>query len=189
MASPFPGMDPFLEAPARWSGVHHHLLSAIAESLGDALAPAFIVAIEERVYVATPGDLLRMPWLQPDVFVVGSALQTQASAPMGGTSITPPLLIEPLEAEEVRERFLEILDVESRVVVATIEVLSPTNKALGRPAVTSSSTSEGECWLHKHTGLRSTCCGQENGFRRCKAEAITMPCCTGGRQDQHTKFG
>ncbi len=131
MASPFPGMDPFLEAPARWSGVHHHLLSAIAESLGDALAPAFIVAIEERVYVATPGDLLRMPWLQPDVFVVGSALQTQASAPMGGTSITPPLLIEPLEAEEVRERFLEILDVESRVVVATIEVLSPTNKAPG----------------------------------------------------------
>ena len=44
MRSPFPGMDPYLEAPTRWPGVHHHLLSAIAETLGDALAPAFIVA-------------------------------------------------------------------------------------------------------------------------------------------------
>ncbi len=67
MRSPFPGMDPYLEAPNRWTGVHHHLLSAIAETLGDALAPAFVVAVEERVYIATPGDILRMPWIQADV--------------------------------------------------------------------------------------------------------------------------
>lgn len=127
--SPFPGMDPYLETPARWSGVHHHLLSAVAEMLGDMLAPAFIVAVEERVYIATAGDLLRMPWMQPDVFLVEADSSSRPA--LGSLTITPPLLVEPLEEEEVRERYLEILDVETRTVVTTIEVLSPANKAAG----------------------------------------------------------
>jgi hypothetical protein len=122
-------MDPYLEASTRWPGVQHHLLSAIAETLGDALAPAFIVAVEERVYVATADDFLHMPWIQPDVFLVGASDGAPAGAP--GAVITPPLLIEPLEDEEVRERYLEILDAETRAVVTTIEVLSPANKAAG----------------------------------------------------------
>lgn len=129
MRSPFPGMDPFLEAPARWPGVHHRLLSAIADILGDALAPTFIVSVEERVYIATPDDLLRTPWIQPDKFLV-SASSSQPSS-TSSSVITPPDLVPPLEDEEVRERYLEILDVETRAVVATIEVLSPTNKVRG----------------------------------------------------------
>lgn len=38
MASPFPGMDPYLEDPTLWRGVHHYLIAIIAETLGDALA-------------------------------------------------------------------------------------------------------------------------------------------------------
>lgn len=126
MRSPFLGMDPYLEAPTRWPSVHHRLLSTIADTLGDALAPAFIVTVEERVYIATPDDLLRMPWMQPDVFLVETA--GPASFSTSSAVITPPLLIEPLEEEEVRERYLEIVDVETRAVVTVIEVLSPTNK-------------------------------------------------------------
>lgn len=126
MVSPFPGMDPYLEAPIRWSGVHHRLLTVIADMLGDALVPAFIVAVEERVYIATPGDLARMPWIQPDVFVV--AKRVEASAPTRSMTITPPLVIEALEDEEVHEYYLEILDAETREVVTMIEVLSPANK-------------------------------------------------------------
>lgn len=129
MRSPFPGMDPYLEAPTCWAGVHHRLLSAIADTLGDALAPAFIIAVEERVYIATPDDLLKLPWLQPNVFLVRAS--DHASTNAFSTVITPPLVIEPLEEEEVREHYLEILDTETRAVVATIEVLSPTNKAAG----------------------------------------------------------
>jgi hypothetical protein len=29
MPSPFPGMNPYLEHPALWSGVHHRLIKAI----------------------------------------------------------------------------------------------------------------------------------------------------------------
>ena len=45
--------------------------------------------------------------------------------------VTPPLVIEPLEMEQVRERYLEIRDTRTRAVVTTIEVLPPANKAPG----------------------------------------------------------
>lgn len=50
--SPFPGMDPYLETPSLWRGVHTRLITLIADTLAPRLAPAFTVAIEERVYIA-----------------------------------------------------------------------------------------------------------------------------------------
>lgn len=129
MQSPFPGMDPYLEHPALWRGVHHHLIAVIAETLGDALAPAFFVGVEERVYVATLDDLLALPEIRPDVHLV----RVSTRQPEGANTavITPPLMIEPLEDEEIHEPYLEIRDVRTRAVVTTIEVVSPTNKAAG----------------------------------------------------------
>ena len=53
------------------------------------------------------------------------------SSGASSAGITPPLLIEPVEEEEVRDHYLEILDAETREVVTIIEVLSPANKAVG----------------------------------------------------------
>ena len=50
MPSPFPGMDPYLENPALWPGVHHHLLSYAAEDLQPHLLPRYVAAVEERVF-------------------------------------------------------------------------------------------------------------------------------------------
>lgn len=127
--SPFPGMDPYLEEPTRWPGVHTRLITLIADTLAPQLAPAFTVAIEERVYIATPDDLITYPTVRPDVHLVrghGHALPGAT-----GGVITPPLVIEPLEAEEVRERYLEIRDTRTQAVVTTIEIVSPANKARG----------------------------------------------------------
>lgn len=127
--SPFPGMDLYLEEPTRWPGVHTRLITLIADTLAPQLAPAFTVAIEERVYIATPDDLLAYPPIRPDVHLVsgrGRILQDVSSA-----VITPPLVIESLEEEEVRERYLEIRDTRTRAVITTIEVVSPANKAPG----------------------------------------------------------
>lgn len=38
MPSPFPGMDPYLEHPSRWSEVHSRLINAIANSLEKCLS-------------------------------------------------------------------------------------------------------------------------------------------------------
>ncbi len=129
MRSPFPGMDPYLEAPSGWAGVHSRLINAISDDLGDRLAPAFVVTIEERVYIAAPNDLMTVPAVVPDVFVISAGRQELPAVSEG--AITPPVLVEALVEEEVHDRYLEIRDTRSRAVITTIEALSPYNKAAG----------------------------------------------------------
>lgn len=46
MSSPFPGMDPYLEEPAIWGGVHSRLINSMSDYLGERVAPDFWVDIE-----------------------------------------------------------------------------------------------------------------------------------------------
>ncbi|MFQ5859608.1 MAG: DUF4058 family protein [Anaerolineae bacterium] len=128
MPSPFPGMDPFLEDPIEWGGVHTRLINSISDDLADFISPHFFVKIEERVYIITPDDPDRRP-IVPDVYAVTGQRAEQPVA-MAGV-ITAPTLIEPLYDVEIRDRYIEILDARNREVVTTIEVLSPYNKAPG----------------------------------------------------------
>ncbi|WP_255516176.1 DUF4058 family protein [cf. Phormidesmis sp. LEGE 11477] len=41
MASPFPGMDPYLEQSAFWSSFHTRLMVAIADALAADLRPTY----------------------------------------------------------------------------------------------------------------------------------------------------
>ena len=41
MASPFPGMNPYLEHPQLWPEVHHRLITAIAIAIQPALLPKY----------------------------------------------------------------------------------------------------------------------------------------------------
>ncbi len=43
MRPPFPGMDPWLENPIIWPGVHNWLITAIADDLAPKLAPRYFV--------------------------------------------------------------------------------------------------------------------------------------------------
>src|SRR5207249_10855060 len=49
MPPPFPGMDPYLEHPALWPGVHNRLIAAVDEDLSARLLPRYYVEVEERV--------------------------------------------------------------------------------------------------------------------------------------------
>ncbi|MFG6101533.1 DUF4058 family protein [Leptothoe sp. EHU-05/26/07-4] len=53
MASPFPGMDPYLEHPEMWPGVHLLMIAALAESLAPQLRPKYSVSVEVRMYEIT----------------------------------------------------------------------------------------------------------------------------------------
>jgi len=70
MPSPFPGMNPYLEHPSLWAGIHHRLITAIANDLAPKLRPKYIVAIEERVYEVS-GDTALLIGV-PDVSVQSS---------------------------------------------------------------------------------------------------------------------
>ena len=50
MPSPFPGMNTYLEKSVFWQGIHHLLISAIAQTLTPQLRPKYVVAVEVRTY-------------------------------------------------------------------------------------------------------------------------------------------
>lgn len=56
MPSPFPGMNPFLEAPALWPGVHSALSGEIRNTLNRQLPGRYFADVEERVYLCEADD-------------------------------------------------------------------------------------------------------------------------------------
>jgi hypothetical protein len=129
MASPFPGMDPYLEDPEIWSGVHAGILAAIAERLGPALRPRYVVRYEERVYVTSEEDPgYRM--IVPDLRIIQRPSSKPARPPQtGAIAVTEPIKVT-LADDEIHECSLVVLDVRDRSIVTVMELLSPTNKVL-----------------------------------------------------------
>jgi hypothetical protein len=124
-------MDPYLESPAWWPGVHARLIVAIANALENSLGMNYIVAVEKRVYQITPEDSILIGI--PDAAIVQQSTQTPLKE--GGTATivrsTEAITVTLPMPEEVKEGYLEIRDVETGAVITAIEVLSPTNKRTG----------------------------------------------------------
>jgi hypothetical protein len=124
MPSPFPGMDPYLENPAFWSGVHDRLIVHMGDVLQPLVPPGYYVDIGERIYFERPSEFRR-----PDLTVVESGPRSREPRRAGVATLEPdePLIVA-IELE-VRETILEIRTVEEDDLVTALEVLSPTNKA------------------------------------------------------------
>jgi hypothetical protein len=128
MASPFPGMNPYLESPAFWSEFHNRLMVAIADDLSPQLRPRYRVAIEQRVYLSSL-DSQKLVGI-PDVTVTRQSLPESAVATLTLPTSQPISVSLPLP-EEVRESYLEVREVSSGQVITVIEILSPKNKRPG----------------------------------------------------------
>ena len=145
MPTPFPGMDPYLERPNLWHGLHNRLIAAIADELGPLLRPRYFVAVEERSYLADP---LAIGFSAvPDVGVLGpystSPWQGVSGQPGVAAPVLEPEIVELSMHEFTRETYLEIQEVDgdgntelwmksdddSVKVVTLLEILSPWNKA------------------------------------------------------------
>lgn len=133
MPSPFPGMDPYLERPGFWPGVHHWLIIEIGRFLSPQLRPKYRVAVEVRTYQTTGGSMLVG---LPDVAVQRVQASSRSdqydrqnvavlSAPAESVTVTLPM------PEMVKEGYLEIREVGTEAVVTAIEILSPSNKRSG----------------------------------------------------------
>ena len=51
MPSPFPGMDPYLEEPARWPDVHQRLITYLADALQPRVRPRYVARADKRTHV------------------------------------------------------------------------------------------------------------------------------------------
>lgn len=123
----FPGMDPYLESKALWSGVHGRLVVYIADLLAPRIRPRYATTVEERVYVEGPDRMV-----VPDV----SVRRTWSEEPAGGVAVAvleadaPVVVLAP--TEPIRETYVAILDLQAaQKIVTIIEVVSPTNKYAG----------------------------------------------------------
>lgn len=147
MPSPFPGMDPYLEDPAHWPGVHNLLAAEVVAALNARLRPAYYADIEERVYISGEDDPGRKVII-PDVRFV-STKGTKKLPKQSPTNPPAALVCEPVEVttlidDEIHETFVTIVERVSRQVVTVIEVLSPTNKLNGSKGRESYTTKRAE---------------------------------------------
>ena len=135
--SPFPGMDPYLEAS--WGDIHHRLITYSCDLIQPQLPDDLRARVEERVSVGSPDE--RRLHLIPDVRVVEKSPRSGRGRNGGGvavaeprsqtTKLAKPLLLEYDEPTTVG--FIEIRDkVSDRRVVTVIEFLSETNKRPGK---------------------------------------------------------
>jgi len=134
MASPFPGMDPYLEGEM-WQEFHERFANQISVQLLPQLKPKYVALLAKRyavdrvsLGVVEPKEKTRIVY--PDVHVVqphrGATVLGGARA---NVSVMEPTIELPSPVlEEVPLLSVEIRDVAQRRLVTVIEILSPVNK-------------------------------------------------------------
>ncbi|WP_165067855.1 DUF4058 family protein [Paludisphaera rhizosphaerae] len=126
MPSPFPGMDPYLEHPSVFPGLHNRLIALLGEALQAALPPPYFAEIGERVWVEVSGR-----FIEPDASILQSPSQERGGVAALPTRSVPVVVTVP--HDERREPFLEIRTTgdSGEQLITAVEILSPSNKTAG----------------------------------------------------------
>lgn len=128
MPSPFPGMDPYVEAFAGWENFHSRFVIYWGDYLADRLPAHYFVRVEQRVTaIASPGR-------DGEQFVLDVGMSTAADGTpqVGGVATAEPV-VAPVPVrlryqEPTTETYLEIVRLPDQELVTVLELLSPSNK-------------------------------------------------------------
>lgn len=123
MGSFFPGIDPYLEDPGVWAGVHDGLIARLRTELNRQLGPDFVADAGTSVYVVAADE---QRWVFPDIYVIETRREEQDR---GGRRISAPVQVLLNVPETVSQPHILIRDRQTRRVLTVIEILSPINKA------------------------------------------------------------
>jgi hypothetical protein len=140
--SPFPGMDPYLEAPEIWHSLHTRLINIFADLLTPLLAPKYIADLQTEVVIeqldpTSNGESGGGTGIKiPDVLVM--ARQEPALLPPAAPSVATaeavavaPLRLQLPHMVERRLTTIRILQQPKQKLVTVVELLSPVNKRPG----------------------------------------------------------
>src|SRR5437764_6685488 len=132
MPSPFPGMDPYLEAHSLWPGFHNRFASELSAELNGALPAPYYADLEMREEVGIIEEDGAKTWIVPDVTVVHHP-RPPVEPELGGVA----LLARPrrelstsvkvrVHREKIRHSFVVIRDSsQGHKLITLIEILSP----------------------------------------------------------------
>lgn len=136
MASPFPGMDPYLEAPDIWPDFHDALASEIRAELNGSLPGPYYARLEMRPEVGiVEGEEFSRRRVVPDVAVVrpvpGAGGGVAVLSGNARTAVSDSFEIE-VASETISHPFVEIRDPSrGHLLITLIEIVSPSNKLPG----------------------------------------------------------
>jgi hypothetical protein len=127
-------MDPYLEDPAFWPGLHTTMLAAMRAALTPALPPGFYAEIEQHIWFREEESHNGLKLAKPDVYILEgppSRAKKPSGKPRTATSAPTTQVILPNIVREVGHYAIRIRDARDRRVVTAIELLSPSNKEAG----------------------------------------------------------
>jgi hypothetical protein len=128
----FPGMNPYLEQPAFWSSVHSRLLVALADIVAPQILPNYYIEVETRTYSEDTELLIGIP----DAVVLTKTVPVKPPQLLSGSPAIAlqnrPQAVQLPMGIEVKERYLEVRDTTTNLVITVIELLSPVNKRPGK---------------------------------------------------------
>jgi hypothetical protein len=138
MPSPFPGMDPYLERNPIFQELHTQMLTEAQAQLQPQLRPKYVARLERHLSEGsvwdTPSELISLSGKEPDLTVAAAAaapqLESTAVLPTPTASATQELDADELALRRQR-RIVIYVRTQARQAVASIELLSPSNKAAG----------------------------------------------------------
>ena len=136
MPSPFPGMDPYLEAPDIWPDLHEALAGEMRAELNLLLPQPYYARLEVRPEVGIVDDEGTLRRIVPDVTVIRRASDTttaSATVTLSERRATISASVEVTVASEpLRHQVVEIRDASrGHKLITLIEIVSPSNKRAG----------------------------------------------------------
>lgn len=130
--SPFPGMDPYLEAPDIWPDVHSRLMNIYAEQLAPALSPHYLAELETQLVIGRIDDNSDALGARPDVSVTRlNEMMPAYASPPPAVEVAPLRWRLPSETS-TRAVSIFIRQRQNRRLVTVVELLSPVNKRQGK---------------------------------------------------------
>lgn len=136
MPSPFPGMDPYLEAPGLWAGFHHRFADELAAELNESLPSPYYADIEIRSELGIVEGGRTRQRIMPDAGVLRSPRLVTATR--GTIALKEPRRERSKSVEYVVELdmidhpYVEIRDSQrGHKLITLIEILSLSNKQPG----------------------------------------------------------
>jgi hypothetical protein len=138
MPSPFPGMDPYLEAPHIWPDLHDALAAEIRNDLNQTLPTPYYARLEMRPELGIMEERAVRQRIVPDITVVRHP--RPAHEPDAGSLavLTQPrrevskFIEYEVVTDAIRHHFVEIRDsAQAHKLITLLEIVSPSNKRAG----------------------------------------------------------